>query len=197
MQFFLVFPLSFPREIVYYSGKLSREKTFTVLWLFSKVFSVKFGAWRLLPQQKASNSWKFFLRKSYFLLVHESFLPRKFQLCDPYEFSSTCRKYWIFSVASYLAACSYLLTTCEISKISVFSTCPLLYTGQCDIIILQESRKREQSASINASLMKSTSTKLSSATRSTSPGQMAAVSTTSNTTKKVRTSGKYINAPNK
>ena len=29
-----------------YSGKLSREKTFanfTVLWLFAKVFSVKFG----------------------------------------------------------------------------------------------------------------------------------------------------------
>ena len=37
-------------NIIPYSGKLSREKTFanfTVLWLFVKVFSVKFklGAW--------------------------------------------------------------------------------------------------------------------------------------------------------
>ena len=38
-----------------YSGKLSREKTFanfTVLWLYTKVFSVKFGAWRPSAQQK-------------------------------------------------------------------------------------------------------------------------------------------------
>ena len=38
-----------------YSGKLSREKTFTnfaVLWLYAKVFSVKFGAWRPLAWQK-------------------------------------------------------------------------------------------------------------------------------------------------
>ena len=38
-----------------YSGKLSREKTFTnftVLWLYAKVFSAKFGAWRPLVLQK-------------------------------------------------------------------------------------------------------------------------------------------------
>ena len=35
-----------------YSGKLSREKTFAVLWLFVKVFSAKFGAWRPLAWQK-------------------------------------------------------------------------------------------------------------------------------------------------
>ena len=35
-----------------YSGKLSREKTFAVLWLYAKVFSVKFGVWRPLALQK-------------------------------------------------------------------------------------------------------------------------------------------------
>ena len=38
-----------------YSGKLSREITFanfTVLWLYAKVFSVKFGVWRPLALQK-------------------------------------------------------------------------------------------------------------------------------------------------
>ena len=38
-----------------YSGKLSREKTFTnftVLWLYAKVFSAKFGAWHLLAWEK-------------------------------------------------------------------------------------------------------------------------------------------------
>ena len=41
--------------IVPYSGKLSREKTFAnfmVLWLYTKVFSVKFGAWCPLVLQK-------------------------------------------------------------------------------------------------------------------------------------------------
>ena len=94
----------------------------------------------------------------------------------------------MFSVGSQLAECYHLLP-----NFVVFSTCPLLCTGQCTLlVILQESRKRERSASINASLMKSTSTKLSSVARSTSPGQMEAVSTTSNATKKVKTSGKCI-----
>ena len=37
---------------VLYSGKLSREKTFAVLWLYAKVFSAKFGVWRPLALQK-------------------------------------------------------------------------------------------------------------------------------------------------
>ena len=46
-----------------YSGKLSREKTFmnfAVLWLYTKVFSAKFGAWHPLARQKRA--------------IHESFL---------------------------------------------------------------------------------------------------------------------------
>ena len=46
-----------------YSGKLSGEKTFmnfAVLWLYTKVFSAKFGAWHPLAQQKRA--------------IHESFL---------------------------------------------------------------------------------------------------------------------------
>ena len=41
--------------IIPYSGKLSREKTFVnfvVLWLYAKVFSVKFEAWHPLALQK-------------------------------------------------------------------------------------------------------------------------------------------------
>ena len=49
-----------------YSRKLSREKTFanfTVLWLYTKVFTAKFGAWHRLAQQKRP--------------IHESFLHEK------------------------------------------------------------------------------------------------------------------------
>ena len=45
-----------------YSGKLSREKTFTnftILWLFVKVFSVKFGGITSVGTAKASNPRKF------------------------------------------------------------------------------------------------------------------------------------------
>ena len=40
---------------ILYSGRLSREKTFTnftVLWLYAKVFSAKFWAWHPLARQK-------------------------------------------------------------------------------------------------------------------------------------------------
>ena len=56
-------------ESIPYSGKLSREKTFVnfaVLWLFAKVFSVKFGGVASFGTVKASNLRKFSLRKSYF-----------------------------------------------------------------------------------------------------------------------------------
>ena len=52
-----------------YSGKLSREKTFTnfaVLWLLAKVFFVNFWGMVSFGMAKVSNPRKFFLRKSYF-----------------------------------------------------------------------------------------------------------------------------------
>ena len=52
-----------------YSGKLSREKTFAdfaVLWLFAKVFSVKFGGMASFGAAKANNPRKFSPWKSYF-----------------------------------------------------------------------------------------------------------------------------------
>ena len=60
-------------EIMYtYSGKLSREKTFTnfaVLWLFTKVFSVKFGGMASIGTPKASNSRKFSPQKLYHIVL--------------------------------------------------------------------------------------------------------------------------------
>ena len=67
--------------VLLYSGKLSREKTFTnftVLWLFVKVFSAKFGGVAPFGTTKASNLQKFPLRKPHFSLIPKSFLPRKF-----------------------------------------------------------------------------------------------------------------------
>ena len=45
---------SFNSEILY-SGKISREKTLAVLWLFAKVFSTKFGSVASFGAAKASN----------------------------------------------------------------------------------------------------------------------------------------------
>ena len=50
------------------SGKLSREKTFAnfmALWLFVKVFSVKFGDIVSFGTAKESNPWKFSPQKLY------------------------------------------------------------------------------------------------------------------------------------
>ena len=69
-----------------YSRKLSREKTstnFTLLWLFVKVFSAKFGGVAPTGIAKVSNC-ESFLHKSFlceklqFSPIHESFLPQKF-----------------------------------------------------------------------------------------------------------------------
>ena len=52
-----------------YSGKLSRERTFmnfAVVWLFVKVFSVKFGNEMFFGAAKLSNPQKFSLRKFIF-----------------------------------------------------------------------------------------------------------------------------------
>ena len=68
-------------ELILYSGKLSREKTFAnfaVLWLFVKVFSVKFGGVASFGTVKANNPQKFSPRKSDFSPIHKNFLPRKF-----------------------------------------------------------------------------------------------------------------------
>ena len=64
-----------------YSGKLSREKTFTnftVLWLFVKVFSVKFGGVVSFDTARAAKPQKFSPPKSYFSPNRKSFLPQKF-----------------------------------------------------------------------------------------------------------------------
>ena len=64
-----------------YSRKLSGEKTvmnFTALWLFAKVFSVKFGCVASFGVAKASNLRTFSQRKSYFSPIRVSFLPQKF-----------------------------------------------------------------------------------------------------------------------
>ena len=63
-----------------YSGKLSREKTFTnftVLWLFAKVIPVKFGGMASFGTAKASNPRKFSPQKLYFLPIRKSFLPQQ------------------------------------------------------------------------------------------------------------------------
>ena len=54
---------------VLYSGKLSRERTFmnfAVLWLFVKVFSVKFGDEMFFGAAKLSNPQKFFIKNLFF-----------------------------------------------------------------------------------------------------------------------------------
>ena len=64
-----------------YGGKLSKEKTFVnfaALWLFAKVFSVKFGDVFVLWRGTSKQSTKVSPRKSYFLPIRESFLPQNF-----------------------------------------------------------------------------------------------------------------------
>ena len=72
-----------------YSGKLSGEKTFmnfAVLWLYTKVFSAKFGAWHPLAQQKRA--------------IHESFL------CEIVFFT---RKFSPSKVSHYTVLFSWVL----------------------------------------------------------------------------------------
>ena len=67
--------------VIPYGRKLSKEKTstnFTVLWLFAKVFSPKFGGMASFGTAKASNQQKFSSRKLYFSSIRESFLSWKF-----------------------------------------------------------------------------------------------------------------------
>ena len=55
-----------------HSGKLSRKKTFAVLWLSVKVFSMKFGGMVLFGGTR-EQSTKFSLQKSYFISIPEFF----------------------------------------------------------------------------------------------------------------------------
>ena len=68
-------------ECTTYSGKLSREKTFTnlaVLWPFVKVFFAKFGSVVSFGTAQASNPRTFFSWISSFSPICESFLPQKY-----------------------------------------------------------------------------------------------------------------------
>ena len=67
-----------PQELPY-SEKLLREKTFAnfaVLWLYAKVFSVKFGVWRPLAWQKRAIR-ESFLRKDRIFTNLQTFSPSK------------------------------------------------------------------------------------------------------------------------
>ena len=69
--------------VVPYSGKLSREKTFmdfAFLWLFAKVFSVKFGGVASFGTAQASDQRRFSLRKLYFSPIHKVFSLESFLL---------------------------------------------------------------------------------------------------------------------
>ena len=108
-----------------YSGKLSREKTFAnfvVLWLFAKVFSVKFGGVVSFGTAQASNPQKFSPRKS---PSYESFLPRKF---------SAIRYYTGTWFTHNFGRCSYILQSCDCVCIQ-FTHCYYLVTV-CDCILL-------------------------------------------------------------
>ena len=62
-----------------YSGKLLREKTFvnfTVLWLYTKVFSARFGAWHPLALQKRAIR-ESFLRENHIFTHSRKFSPSK------------------------------------------------------------------------------------------------------------------------
>ena len=59
---------------------------FMVLWLFVKVFSAKFGVWRLLAWQKRAIH-KHFVHKN--RIFHESFLPQKFPTIGIHTYIAT------------------------------------------------------------------------------------------------------------
>ena len=81
------------QHIVLYSGKLSREKTFanfTVLWLFAKVFSTKFGGVASFGTTKVSNLRKFFP------IFSQKFSPLKLSCyMVAIDFASSLTKWWL------------------------------------------------------------------------------------------------------
>ena len=86
-----------------YSIKLLREKTlanFAILWLFVKVFSVKFGGVVFFGAAKVSNPRKFSLRKIVFSPIRESFLSQKFMLFS--TITSILVYYSILTLLPYL-----------------------------------------------------------------------------------------------
>ena len=90
------------------SQKLSREKTFAnfeVLWLFMKVFSVKFWGVPSFSTAKASNQWKFPPQ----IFLFSSFLPRKFPTIQYLQTHNEYWSYWrgpILEETSSLSCCT-------------------------------------------------------------------------------------------
>ena len=84
-----------------YSEKLSREKTFAnsmVLWLFALQ---NFGVWASFGTAKASNP-----RKSYFSLIHKSFLPQNFSTIRYFKMSGGVGIYtcYVLPIVQHLSA---------------------------------------------------------------------------------------------
>ena len=80
--------------VVPYSGKLSKEKTFAnfaVLWLYAKVFFVKFGAWRPLAWQKRAIR-KSFVRENRLFTNSRKFSPSKVYRYTVYHLCAQCTK---------------------------------------------------------------------------------------------------------
>ena len=80
---FPIFTHSQSDDIIPYSGKLSREKTFTnfaVLWLVVNVFSAKFGGVATFGTAQASNLQKISPQKSYFHQFAKVFALESFPL---------------------------------------------------------------------------------------------------------------------
>ena len=74
----IVLSLDVLLESVSFSKRENFLANFVVLWLFMKVFSMKFGSVVFFGTAKTSNPEKFSSQKSYFSPTHECFLPRKF-----------------------------------------------------------------------------------------------------------------------
>ena len=83
-----------------YSGKLSRDCEFRGFVAIHEVFSTKFGDVASFGATQASNPWKFYLQKLYFLSICESFLPRKFSAIQYFFLQSPFE--WLYWLTSFL-----------------------------------------------------------------------------------------------
>ena len=110
--------------IVPYSGKLSREKTFTnfmVLWLYTKLFSAKFGAWRPSALQKRAIRESFLCENRIF--THsQKFSPSKvfcFTVQSCHKNTQCCphKLFYINGVTKEVTRSSYISTALYPSNI--------------------------------------------------------------------------------
>ena len=100
----------FNEYLLLYSGKLSKEQTFTnlmVLWLLAKVFFAKFGDVTLFGAAKTSNPQRFSPRKSYFSQICNIFLPRKFP-SNTYIFSTISERNPLYGIIIHLSQRQHL-----------------------------------------------------------------------------------------